>query len=116
MVDSRTCRHFNGLQNKACRAGVNIREMVGGSEFGWALRMPCTGNAGAEVVECPLLSRWTKGEAAAIEKLRRQAIAKFMDDLAAKLCPNCGKNYEGVKRGPCVYCEHCDSRLYQGSL
>jgi hypothetical protein len=36
-----SCIHFSGIQHTKCRAGVNIRELVGGSDFGWASRLPC---------------------------------------------------------------------------
>jgi len=37
-----TCRHFNGTQNKCCKAGINYSDAFSaGSEFGLMLRMPC---------------------------------------------------------------------------
>ncbi len=35
------CAHFTGIQNAVCKAGVNIRELVGGADLGWAARLPC---------------------------------------------------------------------------
>ncbi len=35
------CVHFTGIQNEVCKAKVNIRELVGGSDLGWAARLPC---------------------------------------------------------------------------
>lgn len=38
-----TCKNYNGCyHNKSCTAGVFYREMVGGPDFGWMARMPCT--------------------------------------------------------------------------
>jgi len=36
-----TCQYFTGIQNKLCKAGVEIRTLVGGPDFGWATRLPC---------------------------------------------------------------------------
>lgn len=35
------CVHFRGIQHDTCLVGVNIRALVGGSDFGWAARIPC---------------------------------------------------------------------------
>jgi len=45
-----SCTHFTGIQNKLCKAGINIRELVGGADFGWAVRIPCLVKDGCEVV------------------------------------------------------------------
>ena len=37
-----TCKHFTGLYNSPCKAGVDLRKHVGGSELGWGCRIPCT--------------------------------------------------------------------------
>lgn len=39
--EMQTCVHFSGIQNEKCAAGINIREIVGGDDFGWAARLPC---------------------------------------------------------------------------
>lgn len=36
MIERGKCRHFNGVQNKVCRAGVDYREITGGT-----MRLPC---------------------------------------------------------------------------
>ena len=36
-----SCVHFAGIQHAECAAGVNIRALVGGSDLGWAARLPC---------------------------------------------------------------------------
>lgn len=35
------CVHFRGIQCDPCAGGVNMRELVGGPDFGWATRIPC---------------------------------------------------------------------------
>jgi hypothetical protein len=43
MLKETTCKHFNGIGNDCCKAGVNYRELAGEPEFGMALRLPCAG-------------------------------------------------------------------------
>jgi len=35
------CIHFRGIQHDLCGAGINIRQLVGGDDFGWGIRIPC---------------------------------------------------------------------------
>ena len=37
-----TCVHFTGIQQKKCQAGIVYRDLVGGPDFGWACKIPCT--------------------------------------------------------------------------
>lgn len=63
----RTCKHFTGIGDDACKAGVNYRKLVGGDDFGWALGIPCVGFASSKraVVECDLRECPTLDEATA---------------------------------------------------
>lgn len=36
-----TCKHFGGCRPPVCDAGVNIREVTGGPQDGWLIRIPC---------------------------------------------------------------------------
>lgn len=45
VLKMRKCRFFNGIQHDTCSAGVNYRELVGGADPGWALGIPCLGDA-----------------------------------------------------------------------
>jgi len=36
-----TCKHFTGIMEKTCKAGVCYRDAFNGKEAGIALRMPC---------------------------------------------------------------------------
>ena len=36
------CKHFTGMINDVCAAGVNWREVTGGPDFGILTRTPCT--------------------------------------------------------------------------
>ena len=55
------CIHFKGIQNEVCKAGVNVRQLVGGPDFGWGARLPCllmdAGKCEAECASRKLLTR-----------------------------------------------------------
>lgn len=36
-----TCKHFNGIQNSKCEAGVDYRDLAGPPSNGYATRLPC---------------------------------------------------------------------------
>jgi hypothetical protein len=37
-----TCKHFRGLHHHStCEAGVNVRQITGGPDAGWGIRVPC---------------------------------------------------------------------------
>jgi hypothetical protein len=40
-LEMASCVHFRGIQHDLCGAGVNIRELVGGPDLGWGIRIPC---------------------------------------------------------------------------
>jgi len=40
-AEMESCVHFHGIQHELCKAGINIRQLVGGDAFGWARRIPC---------------------------------------------------------------------------
>lgn len=41
------CKHYNGREmfngTQTCHSGINVREIVGGDDFGWMKRIPCIG-------------------------------------------------------------------------
>lgn len=58
------CIHFNGIQRDQCKAGVNIRALVGGCDLGWAVRIPCLGMDVANcIVTCDKRTFPTREEA-----------------------------------------------------
>ena len=73
------CVHFNGMQNKVCRAGVNMRELVGGPDFGWATRMPCVKDDNSTVV-CELCHYPTPEEVQAHEAEQAAHMQRFRED------------------------------------
>ncbi len=62
------CRHFNGIQNTCCKAGVNFNDLADGNRMGLALRLPCwtptSGRKGAIPVECEKYVSVTEKEVA----------------------------------------------------
>jgi len=57
------CVHFNGIQNKTCRAGVNYHELLGNG-VGCFARMPCTCDPNPSVA-CDKIQLMTREEAEA---------------------------------------------------
>lgn len=45
-----TCKHFTGIRDETCEYGVNYRQLVGGPDFGWVLRLPCKKEKQSEIV------------------------------------------------------------------
>lgn len=35
------CKHCKGTRDQFCGAGIDVRALVGGDNFGWVLRRPC---------------------------------------------------------------------------
>ena len=49
--EMKTCSHFTGIQNDACKADVNYRKLIGGPDFGWAKYLPCLSDPKAVACE-----------------------------------------------------------------
>ena len=87
-----TCKHFNGIHRDICMAGVSYRALVGGSDLGWATRIPCiVSSLTKEPVPCDKREYPTLEEAAAQVdateasfELHRRAHRKAHDDAKAK--------------------------------
>lgn len=87
------CRHFNGLLNDTCRAGVNYRSLttVG--------RLPCLGDKEPDEVECEKCDRFTEQEVKEQQKqmwesgaIAIQLIAKIQKEEGSSgsiECPKC---------------------------
>lgn len=112
------CKHYRGTQ-EPCGAGVNLREHVGGPDFGWASRLPCNASlregSKGETVPCGLYEEPTPEEIAQDERLMNEAIERLMatmplcttikyanqgkDATGETLCPVCGKNLRWTHAG-----------------
>jgi len=103
------CKHFRGVQNKLCGAGINMRDITGGPAFGWARRMPCLVSNNSQVT-CTEYSEQTPQEIEAEEAEREKHFEKFK--LAQPLIREIrteheGKSWEGIKKCPC-----CGGKLF----
>ncbi len=44
------CFYFTGYQNIICKKNINYRNLVGGDDFGWAVRLPCFKEKNSSIV------------------------------------------------------------------
>ena len=110
--ERRTCRHFNGIQNTACRAGVVYTEL-GEQERGWAIRLPCLIAPNREIGPACGLRRFpTEAEALASATADLDALDAHVAKLNRGECPRCQSN-ERRQAGRCAYCARCGTRLGQ---
>lgn len=112
------CRHFTGIQNKACEVGVNYREFVGGPDFGWARRLPCLGDDDfhADNKPCSQRSLYTVKELAEQKREAAQHLTVYLKDIEEGRCPVCHQPAKQKQVGPCVYGVPCGHRMYQGRV
>ena len=79
------CVHFNGLPfridedyGKCCDAGVNYRALVGGSDFGWMARTPCTKTTlSKDVVLCDKYRDPTPEEIKEDQRIHKAALERM---------------------------------------
>lgn len=77
-----TCIHFLGIQHAECKVLVNIRELVGGSDFGWAVRIPCIIKDGSAVV-CDRRELRTREQAEAMVDEHKAQFERSMKAVTA---------------------------------
>ena len=116
------CKHFNGNQYDACKAGINYLQLAGPNE-GIALRLPCLNPSvfsqrrkelGYSLSSCPKLDRTTHEEAI------KQAddIIKRREELQKALtAAHADAKLKGFRKGlggsDCIPCPmECGGRLY----
>lgn len=112
----RKCRHFTGVSNKTCKAGVNYDDVA---------PIPCIGlEAEVKQAFCDKKSCWTREEAIEIEKEKAESMRRFF--LAANAAHDDAKA-KGYKKGrggkdslPCPVCKtgtlHYSVASYNGHL
>ena len=106
------CRHFTGLMDEACRAGIAYRTVRDESTAPY--RFPCLRGDGV-AARCPHVSYLTPEEVTARVAEINAALEKFVTNLAADICPHCETPIaRRAQVGRCVYAEPCGHRLYQG--
>lgn len=84
------CRHLEHGVEAKCDKGIDIRAHIGGSEFGWARRMPCMGGQMSTpehpMVHCGQYERPSDEEVMRDNAILDQQMA-FLND---NMCPLCG--------------------------
>lgn len=101
---ARRCRHFSGLMQKTCRAGVayaDIRDESAGPGNGY--RFPCFSDDGA-CTSCPSASFLTPEEVAEREAKSRRSTQRICTVRAAIVAHTEGKRGVGGSI-PCPCCE-----------
>ncbi len=113
--DTHRCRHFTGVMDTECKAGVNYHELVGDGVGCWN-RLPCIRPVDGDVVLCPLKATYTPDELVALQQETDAAIAQMLTRLATGLCVECGEQPDHmVQVGRSYYAEPCRHRQGQGS-
>lgn len=107
------CKHFNGIQNDACKAGVRYADLVP-EEFGRARKLPCFRSTKTPS-PCALCIFPTDAEAEQYERDALDRNAKFMTAIIEGKCPVCNLPVTQRQVGHCVY-GSCGHRLYQGKV
>lgn len=106
MDENTHCKHWQGSINRLCGAGLDWREVTGGSEFGIMTRCPCIRLEHA--AKCDQHALLTGEELAELDAEMERAIAMFAAEF-----PYWNKLKLQNKRGtsgvcPCPRCEgHC---------
>lgn len=108
------CKHFNGIQNKVCRAGVVYESVevkrLNGPGYMW----PCFKDQGC-TERCSQAVFRTPEEVAEEEEKANQAIKAYLDNLKNDICPHCHTPIEEQKQvGRCAHAVPCGCRLFQG--
>ena len=113
----RKCRHFTGVKNKVCKAGVNYDTLV---------PIPCIGRVGAKIEPafCEKKSCPTREEAIEIDKERAEHTKRFVVALSAAHDDAKKKGYKKGHGGkdslPCPVCKtgtlHYSVASYNGHL
>jgi hypothetical protein len=103
------CRYFTGIQNETCKAGINVRQLVGGSDLGWARRMPCfLRDVGTCEVNCEKRKFPTREEA---EKSVTESDALLEEVLSAVVLAQADAKKKGLGIGNggsgSVICPRC---------
>ena len=103
------CKHFNGIQNKICKAGINMRELAGGDDSGWTKRLPCLPN-NPDKVECLKFELRSQEEIDAEEKDFEEARGRMRE--VGPIVDQIKKEHKGESWGGIVECPWCQGKLH----
>jgi hypothetical protein len=107
------CRHFNGIQNGTCEAGIVYNEVRDAT----TRHLPCFKDDGCSH-DCQSVSFLSEQEVAEEAAREKAIVANFLEEMVAGVtCPHCHVAIEEkMQVGRCVYAKPCGHRLYQGTL
>lgn len=78
------CVHFRGVQHDTCKVDINLRQLVGGDDFGWARRIPCLKSDAEQcVVTCEKREFMNREQAEAEVKRDDERMRKAMIGISA---------------------------------
>ena len=107
------CRHFNGIMNDTCKAGIRYKDVRDSTSHPY--RWPCFRDE-ADGLSCSAVSYYTPDEVAAQVAESKAALNAFLSKLNNNICPHCDTPLTYKRQvGRCVY-GSCGCRLYQGKL
>jgi hypothetical protein len=108
------CKHWNGIQNETCRAGVNYRALAGEPLAGFVYRLPChqfTTLLGKQrdPVACDQYRAVTAQEIREAEEQASQAFARLMTVLNGIAE---WRNRPPIGKQEIIVCPSCGGRLH----
>lgn len=107
------CRHFTGLQNETCMAGIAYSTVITTIQDTGLPGWPCLGGG-----DCVQFDPYTDEELAEQNRELEEYLAKLIrfQERESDTCPNCGKHVAALhKVGRCTYGD-CGCRLWQGNI
>lgn len=116
------CRHFNGIQNDCCKAGVRYRSVE--VPDARPIRLPCfkadafrrVGEPEIPLPDCAARSFLTADEVEAEAAEHEASIRAFLEKTAAGICAVCNGSLEPRRQvSRCIY-GACGHRIGQGTL
>src|SRR2546423_8128344 len=108
------CKHFTGIHNDTCKAGIKYNDVK--VQDSRPLKLPCFKDQGC-TDRCAFATFRTPEEVAAEEEKSTRILRTYLDNMARNICPHCYTPIEErMQVGRCVYAQPCGCRLYQGKL
>lgn len=108
------CKHFCGTVEPVCGAGVNIRELAGGPDYGWCTRLPCNSHLGerdpSAVVHCDKYEEPTPEEIAEEELFMAQMMDRHIQ--SAPWVDSIRRAYAGKDAAGTDRCPICAAPIY----
>lgn len=104
-----TCKHFRGIYEDTCEAGIVTRTLVGGPDLGWGIRTPCHRHHTTDVT-CDLFEESTDEELAEYEAEFQRSIERMQ--LTLPVIQKIKKENEGQNASGVVECPICRGALH----